>query len=79
MGQLANDTGGFLITDTNDLKSKLQKVDEDLHTYYLLSYASKNKNYDGHFRRIEVKLTGVSGSSEYNSRHRTGYYTSKSH
>ena len=73
LGQLANDTGGFLITDTNDLKSKLQKVDEDLHTYYLLSYASKNKNYDGHFRRIEVKLkrSGLTVQS------RKGYYAIK--
>ena len=73
LGQLANETGGFLITDTNDLKSKLQKVDEDLHTYYLLSYASKNKNYDGHFRRIEVKVkrSGLTVQS------RKGYYAIK--
>jgi VWFA-related protein len=56
LGQLADQTGGFLITDSNDLKAKLRKVDEDLHSYYLLSYRSNNQNYDGHFRNIEVKL-----------------------
>jgi VWFA-related protein len=56
LGQLADQTGGFLITDSNDLKGQLRRVDEDLHTYYLMSYTSKSQNYDGHFRRIEVKV-----------------------
>ncbi|MCM3871848.1 MAG: VWA domain-containing protein, partial [Pyrinomonadaceae bacterium] len=56
LSQLANETGGFLITDTNDLKNRIQQVDEDLHSYYLLSYSSNNQKYDGHFRKIEVKL-----------------------
>ena len=70
LGQLASDTGGFLITDTNDLKDRLQKVDEDLHSYYLLSYSSNNQKYDGHFRRIEVKLK----RSGLNVQSRKGYY-----
>jgi VWFA-related protein len=56
LGQLADQTGGFYITDTNDIVTRLQKVDEDLHTYYLMSYASKNQNYDGSYRKIEVKV-----------------------
>lgn len=56
LGQLANETGGFYITNTNDIQTRLQKVDEDLHTYYVLSYASKNLNYDGSYRKIEVKV-----------------------
>jgi VWFA-related protein len=71
--QLANQTGGFLITDTNDLKDKLQKVDEDLHSYYLLSYSSNNQKYDGHFRKIEVKLK----RSGLQVQTRKGYYAIK--
>ena len=73
LGQLANDTGGFLITDTNDLKGRIQRVDEDLHSYYLLSYSPKNQKYDGHFRKIEVKLkrSGLTVQS------RKGYYAIK--
>lgn len=56
LGQLASQTGGFLITDSNDLGGRLRQVDEDLHSYYLLSYGSKNRNYDGRFRQIEVKV-----------------------
>ena len=71
--QLANETGGFLITDSNDLKNRIQQVDEDLHSYYLLSYSSNNQKYDGHFRKIEVKLkrSGLSVQS------RKGYYAIK--
>lgn len=71
--RLANDTGGFLITDSNDLTGRLQKVDEDLHSYYMLSYTSNNQKYDGHFRQIEVKLkrSGLSVQS------RKGYYAIK--
>jgi VWFA-related protein len=56
LGQLADQTGGFLITDSNDLQTRLRKVDEDLHSYYLLSYRSNNQNYDGHFRKTEVRV-----------------------
>jgi VWFA-related protein len=73
LGQLASQTGGFLITDSNDLKGRLQQVDEDLHSYYLMSYSSSNQKYDGHFRKIEVKLkrSGLSVQS------RKGYYAIK--
>ena len=73
LGQLASQTGGFLITDSNDLRGRLQKVDEDLHSYYMLSYSSNNKNYDGHFRKIEIKMkrSGLLVQS------RKGYYAIK--
>jgi VWFA-related protein len=73
LSQLANQTGGFLITDSNDLKGRLQQVDEDLHSYYLLSYSSNNQKYDGHFRKIEVKLK----RSGLNVQSRKGYYAIK--
>jgi VWFA-related protein len=73
LGRLANETGGFLITDSNDLKNRIRQVDEDLHSYYMLSYSSNNQKYDGHFRKIEVKLkrSGLSVQS------RKGYYAIK--
>lgn len=71
--RLASDTGGFLITDSNDLTGRLQQVDEDLHSHYLLSYSSNNQKYDGHFRKIEVKLK----RSGLNVQSRKGYYAIK--
>ena len=54
--QLAFWTGGFVISDTNDMAKRLGRVDEELRTYYLMSYVPSNQNYDGKFRQIEVKF-----------------------
>lgn len=56
LGQLADETGGFLIRETNDLSAGLRRIDEDLHVHYMLTYVPTNRNYDGRFRQIEVKL-----------------------
>jgi len=56
LGQLAAETGGFYINNTNDLGPRLRRVEEDLHSHYLLTYASKNDNYDGRFRQISLKI-----------------------
>ncbi|MDQ3649973.1 MAG: VWA domain-containing protein [Acidobacteriota bacterium] len=71
LGQLASETGGFLIADTNNLKDRLRQVDEDLRTYYLLSYVPQNQVYDGRFRQVEVKLKQRSG---LDVQARRGYY-----
>ncbi len=56
LGRLAEQTGGFLLHDTNDLSTGLAEMDEELGAYYALSYAPKNQAYDGRFRAISVKL-----------------------
>jgi VWFA-related protein len=56
LGRLAEQTGGFLIRDTNDLSTGLGQIDEELGAYYLLSYSPRNAAYDGRFRTINVKL-----------------------
>lgn len=56
LGQLANETGGFLISNTNNPGPRLRQVDEDLHAYYLLTYSPQNQNFDGHFRQINLKV-----------------------
>ncbi len=79
--QLSEDTGGkyFYATTIAQLDQAFKKISDELRTQYLLAYYPSRRLADSDFRRIEVKLTGVAESSEYNSRHRTGYYTSKSH
>ena len=57
LGQLAEQTGGFLVSNTNDPGARLRAAGEDLHTYYTLSYVPKNQNYDGRFRQVSIKLT----------------------
>ena len=59
--QLALETGGTFIGDVNRIGPRLIEIDEDLHTYYLLSYVPTNENYDGRYRSISVrtKRSGV--------------------
>ena len=74
LGQLADQTGGFLIHDTNDLTSGLRRISDDMHGYYMVTYVPKNEDYDGRFRRINVKLS----RSNLELQTRKGYYAVES-
>ncbi len=54
MRDLAESTGGFLIGDSNDLRAPLRQINEEISSYYELSYKPQIANYDGSFRRIKV-------------------------
>jgi VWFA-related protein len=56
LGELAQDTGGLLFENTNNLRQGFDRVESDLHNYYLVGYTPINETYDGRFRAIEVKL-----------------------
>jgi VWFA-related protein len=56
LGQLAQDTGGQIFDSTNNLRTGFDRIENDLHNYYLVGYVPANDTYDGHFRSIEVKV-----------------------
>ena len=70
--QLTEGTGGrvFFPYSTDQLSSAFQEVDEELRSQYNLTYVPTNKNRDGSFREIKVKVDrdGV------RLRHRKGYF-----
>jgi hypothetical protein len=68
--ELAESTGGFAVANTNQIAEPMQRVMEDIRTHYELSYAPKSTTYDGHFRKIEVKLS----RPELTVQTRKGYY-----
>ena len=70
LGQLANETGGLLISGTNNPGQRLRQVNDDLHSYYVLTYTPKNSDYDGKFRQISVKVN----RSDVDVQARKGYY-----
>lgn len=70
MMQLAAETGGQFIGDTNNIAPKLKQIDEDLNTYYMLTYAPTNASYDGKFRNIAVKVN----QSGLDVQSRKGYF-----
>jgi len=71
LNALAEDTGGFLVRDTNDLTQGLGRIVRDNEVYYLIAYEPTNAARDGKFRRIEVRLRGRSG---LRVRTRSGYF-----
>jgi VWFA-related protein len=71
LADLSDKTGGFMIANTNDLKGSLRRVAEDVDTHYELAYSPAIRNFDGHFRRIAVKLID---RPEIRLQTRSGYY-----
>ena len=57
LGQLAEETGGFLVRDTNDAGAGFRRIAEDMRFYYVLSYTPTDTDYDGGFREISVRTT----------------------
>ena len=74
LGSLSDQTGGFLISNTNDLTAGLRRIDDDMNGYYFLTYVPQNKEYDGRFRRISVKVA----RSNVDVQSRQGYYAIES-
>ena len=74
LGDLADQTGGFLIKGSNNLNSGLTRVDEDMRSHYVITYVPKNTDYDGRFRQISVKV----GTPGLTVQSRKGYYAVRS-
>ena len=54
--ELAEQTDGAWVLNTNDTGGALARMLADTSAYYLLSYYSTNTKLDGRFRRITVKV-----------------------
>ncbi len=67
---MADATGGLAFRNTNDLAISLERVAEDMHSHYILSYQPSNQDFDGAFRRIRVELK----KPGLTVRTRSGYY-----
>jgi VWFA-related protein len=57
MREIAESTGGFSVTNTNEISLPMQHIMEDIRTHYELVYAPTSTKYDGHFRKIDVKIS----------------------
>jgi len=53
---LAGATDGLAVLDTNDFDQGIQRIVNDLSSYYLLGYYSTNTKLDGKFRSIKVRV-----------------------
>lgn len=58
MAEIAEDTGGTAYYNTNELLKAYQSALDNGSTYYSLTYAPTNPNFDGKLRRIRVEVNG---------------------
>lgn len=56
MQTLADQTDGFAVVNTNNIKAGLGRITRSLSAYYLLGYYSSNSAFDGKPRRITVTV-----------------------
>lgn len=56
MNSVADQTGGKAYYNTNNIDKAIHESMEDGSTYYTLGYYPENKNWDGRFRKILVKV-----------------------
>jgi VWFA-related protein len=71
LDELSEDTGGYVVKNTNDVTEGLKRILDELRNHYVITYLPSNQNYDGKFRRIAVKLVR---QGDYKVRARQGYY-----
>jgi len=70
MNDIARETGGEAFYNQNDLKALMQRSLEEGTNYYSLAYVPENHDWNGKYRKIEVKVA----SEGVKVRHRRGYY-----
>jgi hypothetical protein len=61
LGYVAKQTGGFLISNTNDIGKGLQRIMGDLKGYYLIGYRPSEETFSktgtrGRFRSIKIRV-----------------------
>jgi VWFA-related protein len=67
---LSEGTGGFLIANTTEFRKPFQRIVDDVDAHYEAVYHPTSDKYDGHLRKIEVKLA----RADYHVESRTGYF-----
>lgn len=70
MESMAQRTGGKTFINRNDIDTGVRTSIDDGSTYYALEYYPDNKNWDGKFRHIELKVNRPGAKLRY----REGYY-----
>jgi hypothetical protein len=70
MSELAERTGGKAYYNRNDIDGAVRDGVSDGSTYYLLGYYPDNKEWNGKFRKVQVKVD----RSGIKLRYRLGYY-----
>src|SRR5688500_9153865 len=68
---LADETGGFVVKNTNDLAFGLQRIVNDLRGYYLVGYRPAGETFDRKFHKVSAR---VRNRPDLIVRTRTGFF-----
>ncbi len=79
MEQMARDTGGEAIYNSNGLAEAVNKDIESGSNYYTLSYIPTDRRQNGAYREIRVQLTGADAAKDWKLSYRHGYYADEKH
>jgi VWFA-related protein len=74
LNYLSQQTGGFLIHDTNDLSRGIEKVLDDQKGYYLIGYRPDDSTFNANGQRSFHRLTVHVKRAGLKVRARTGFY-----
>jgi Ca-activated chloride channel family protein len=79
LAELTEMTGGrvFEVQDLNDLPDIATKISMELRNQYVLGYRPSNREHNGEWRKIKVKLEPPRGLPPLQTYHKTGYYGPK--
>jgi Ca-activated chloride channel family protein len=76
LSELAEITGGrqYPVDNVNELPDIAAKVGVELRNQYVLGYAPLNRERDGKYRKVQVKLIQPPRMPQLRSSHKMGYY-----
>jgi Ca-activated chloride channel homolog len=76
LSEIADQTGGRALAATNlrDLPGIAERIGIELRNQYVLAYSPANKNRDGKYRKVQVKLDQPKALPALKARWRLGYY-----
>ncbi len=76
LSEIADQTGGRALAASSlrDLPSIAERIGIELRNQYVLAYSPANKNRDGKFRKVQVKLNQPKALPPLKARWRLGYY-----
>src|SRR5262245_24829133 len=74
--ELAEVTGGasFFPKNINDVEAICTKISRDLRSQYTIGYRPSNRNMDGAYRKIQIRLDPPRNTPKFQVRAKQGYY-----
>ena len=76
LSEISEQTGGRALaaTGSQDLPNIAARIGLELRNQYVLAYSPSNKDRDGRYRKVQVKLSAPEALPDLKARWRLGYY-----